>query len=97
MGAKPRILSEQLPQADRAETGMHGEPIAQGAWHTRSHMFCRVKGPRRAKPQAGRGNGVGLCSPAANTAIPVTGQREPRAPIGSSAKAFPLGLRTAPL
>lgn len=65
--------------------------------HAGSHMPCGVKGPRRARPQAGRGNGVGLSKPPANTAIAVTGQQEARAPISSSAKAFPLsGTENSP-
>ena len=40
---------------------------------------------------------MGLSRPPANTAMAVTGQREPRAPIGSSAKAFPLsGAENSP-
>lgn len=36
-----------------AEARMHEEPAVCPTQHTGSHMSCRVKGPRRARLQAG--------------------------------------------
>ena len=70
-------------QAEQAKTRMHQRTRCT------PYMPCRVKRPRRARPQVA-GDGVGLSKPLANTATAITGQPEAaRAPISFSAKAFP--------
>lgn len=63
-----------------------------------SYKPCRVKGPRRARPQGGGGNGVGFSKPPANTAISVTGKRRREHQSASLPRpSLCLGRRTAPL
>lgn len=64
--------------------------------HRLSHAL-QGQGAQEGRASSWEGNGVGLSKPPANTAIAVTGQPEARAPISSSAKAFPLsGTENSP-
>ena len=86
------------PKAERAETRTHGEPPAQPTQHTGSHMPCRFKGPRRARPQAGRGVGWGCPDLLPTLPWLSLGNGSPGRQSAPQPRPFLcLGLRTAPL